>query len=368
MLAASLRVPPAPRPLARLPGAIQAVSSNTSSSAGAGSATVPTSNTLISATAQGAAGSGGAAGAASSGSAALDAAPSASLFGRLVTGSADLRVGVRQSDLRGDVARLVAAGALAVESGRLVARARGGGSARAGAGAGVGAGAGGGQATPDFCDTWWRLADTNATWRVEAARQPGLLGVFDQETGGGGDCKFYSFAAGINERLYGGGQDRTCSLGALTMLDARALVADAIDASNLDEFLYGTPVAFPAGASAWTPAQRVAYVQAIVRAPGTKYQGETGTLAFLCAHAPLVRALKLGFAVLSERRLSTDPGGIRVELIRTPETRHVMLLHNLGNAHWRLMAACATPASASMSTTWPIDSLPSALFALMRHD
>jgi len=243
----------------------------------------------------------------------------------------------------------------------------------------------------DICRNWKQLVATESIWKALYASHALLRLVYEQDVGGEGDCGFHCLAAGFNERFYGAGQDPEHSLGVMQVKDMRDCAAAALSSEHLREFVEHSErvqaIHLPDDFKRHSPITQLKLVRDAIRQPGSFWMTEE-TLVLLLNH-PMFKRLQLGFALVSaEMRDFTRPTTeaeqkihphikrvvrsrlpvLTINPIRTRETRHLMFMRNLGRNHWRLLSLFPHDGATNMSTCWPIDSLPIALYDFMRQD
>jgi hypothetical protein len=256
---------------------------------------------------------------------------------------------------------------------------------------------------------WKPLTESVPRWRHFVGANPMLKAMFALDCGGGGDCLFHVLAAGYNHLF----QKLLFDMQGMRNLTAQQVVA--LRSEQLDEFLIDLYGRKPDAVRNWTAENKAAYLQSLIRRPGNSYWGETGTLRQLLLHHPAFRDYGIGFAVVSIRskpiafRAISDhessayvasgkqpPSTVaakwepRVEItvIRTKQTRFLLFMHCLENAHWVLLGYAPAilshqqvPAKgqfqsrapqnsmpvARVASTFPLDSFPRPIHPFLRE-
>jgi hypothetical protein len=243
-------------------------------------------------------------------------------------------------------------------------------------------------------EDWRPLVEMVPLWRHFLKQRPDLTTLFLLDTGGGGDCLFHAVASGINH-LYG-----SLVFVMEQMRDVAARQLERMSEAEVVEFVIDLVGHMPDAMKALPHAERVRRLQATVRASGSQYWGETGTLRQLLLKAPPFADNHIGFAVLNVRskpvafrpltdleKSNYERRGIkppretasrwepRVEtsILRLPSTRYLMFLHCLHNTHWVLLGYAPKANSpegateARIGTTFPITGYPDPLFPFIQE-
>jgi hypothetical protein len=152
--------------------------------------------------------------------------------------------------------------------------------------------------------------------------------LYVMECGGGGDCLFHVVARAL--RLSG-----HPDFGNVSMLDVRNWAAEMLNPENRGPFLLD-----------WNKNKThltLEETQKQIRAAGSEYQGETGTLQFLLCHHPLMKKHRIGFMVVS---LNPKKNKLIAQYFTDENTEFVMMLYCTGE-HWLLAGTPVSPSFVS---------------------
>ena len=242
---------------------------------------------------------------------------------------------------------------------------------------------------------WRPLVEVVPMWRYYADTElhRNLRQMFVLDCGGGGDCLFFSVAAGYNQAfqslLYHMEGMRDLAAEQLAKLSPDEIKEFAIDLhGKLPDWFAAMP----------QDKERLAYLQALVRKTGNAYWGETGTLRQLLLKAAPFVDYKIGFAVINIRRKPTafrpltdfekshylaknrqPPKEVatkhepkpEITIFRRADTQYLLFLHVLDNVHWVLLGFSPTsmvqPVDAPIGSTFAIDSFPKPLYPFLNE-
>lgn len=202
-----------------------------------------------------------------------------------------------------------------------------------------------------------------------------------RECGQGGDCLFASIAKGLSDLTaheYRRGRLRRREVEYLTSISGlRDLAASQITTDNVTNFLIDenkwreSSLEAPSHVSGisqlsgltnayhWNakgllsharrrPNEAADQVQCIIKTKGNLYWGDNSTIELMCK-SPELKALAVGFLFFRGSG-TVDP--MYISSVPAQEVRHLIMLFNNANHHWRLVVFHATPNAPALTSVY----------------